>query len=98
MNQNTPQSIKDLQSYIDSVPFGTVKFEVKRVDRKTVLIETEGEETLRYVDNNEAIKDLSKLIMDLINTSFTGDAKLKLQMKDGQIQIVSVYSTKETKY
>lgn len=90
--------LQDLESYIESIPFGGVNLRIERVNRKTVKIITTGEETIRYVDNTEAVKDLGDMINKLIATGYTGEAHVKLTMKDGQITLIGIYDTKETQY
>jgi hypothetical protein len=98
MNDRTPKSIRDLHAYIESVPFGTVDMQVKRVDRRTVQISTTSEETLRYVDNEEALRDLQSFLSQLTETDYTGEAQLKLTLKNGQISLISIFNTKNTTY
>jgi hypothetical protein len=98
MNPRAPQYIRDLHGYIEQFPFGDVTIKVKRIDKKTAEVETYGEETLRYVNNDEAIRDIDKLLHNLLDTSFSGQAHIKLTMKDGNIQIVSVFDSKQTNY
>lgn len=98
MNPQTPKWIRDLHSYIESVPYGEVDIQIKRVDHKTVTISTVAEETLRYVDNSEAIRDLDRMVLELINTGFSGQAHVKLEMKDGQIKLLGIFDKKQTTY
>ncbi len=95
---NLPHWVRDLQSYIDSIPFGEVDLQIKRVDRKTVEIKTVAKETLRYVDNQEALRDMDKLLTNLIESKFSGDAHLQIEMKDGNITLLGVFNTKHSKY
>lgn len=89
---------RDLTRYIDAVPYGEIDVQIKRIDRKTTAIVTVAEETLRYVSNEEALRDLDRLFSKLIDTKFSGDAHVKLQIKDGQIQIIGVFNKKKTNY
>ena len=90
--------IQDLQSYIDSIPYGAVSLRVERVNRKTVKIVTTGENTLKYINNEEAKKDLDDIVNNLIQTGYSGNAHVKLEMKDGKINLMGIFDTKETKY
>lgn len=92
------QSNKDLISYIDSIPYGSVVVRVERVNRKTTKITTTGEETLKYVDNDEAKNDLLGMIDNLIEIGYTGEAHVKLEMKDGKITLMGIFNKKETQY
>lgn len=98
MKPNIPAWQRDLSKYIDSVPYGEIDVKIRRIDRKTTEITTVAEETLRYVNNEEALHDLDRLMSNLIESKFTGSAHVKLQMKDGQIQIIGVFNTKKTNY
>jgi hypothetical protein len=98
INSQTPKYMRDLHSFIESIPFGDIDITVKRVDRKTAAINTVALETLRYVSNEEALHDLDKLVRNLLEARFSGDAHIKLKMKEGQISLVGVFNKKETKY
>ncbi len=98
MNPRTQKYIKDLYQLVESVPYGEVNVIIRRVDRKTAQLSTVSEETLRYVDNQEALNDLGQMITKLIEASFTGEAHIKLEMKDGQIKIIGIFDKKDTKY
>lgn len=89
---------KDLINYIESIPFGKVSIKVERTNRKTTRVTTVGEETLRYVDNAELRKDLDNMVGNLIESGFTGESHVKLTIKDGQVQLLSIYNQKETNY
>ena len=93
-----PQYIKDLYQHIEDVPYGEMELKIKRVDRRTVEVTTYSTETLRYVDNEEALKDLTDMLKRLTDARFTGEAHIKLDMKDGNIQIIGIFDKKDTKY
>jgi len=95
--------ITDLQQYIESIPYGGIDVRVERANRKTVNIITTGEETMRYdplKDGStlEAAKDINDLIKRLVMTGHTGEAQIKLTMRDGKITLLSIFDKKETKY
>lgn len=92
------QEHKDIINYIESIPFGDVSLKVKRVNKKTVEVTTVGRETLRYVNNQEALDDLFNMFKNLLETSFSGDVNVKLELKDGQIKLLSLYNEKQTHY
>ena len=92
------QANKDLINYIESIPYGTVYLQVLRENRKIKAITTTAEETLRYVNNDEARNDLDNMLKSLIESGYTGEANVKLSMNDGQIKLLSVFNKKETKY
>lgn len=98
MNQRTPKYIQDLYQLIESVPYGAIDVQIRRVDRKTAQITTTSEETLRYIDNQEALKDLIQMVARLTDASFSGQAHIKLDMKDGNIKFIGIFDKKDTKY
>lgn len=98
MNPRTQKYIKDVYQIVESVPYGEVTVTIKRVDRKSVQLSTISQETLRYVNNEEAVADLTDMIGRLVEASFTGEAHIKLEMKDGNIQIIGIFDKKDTKY
>jgi hypothetical protein len=98
MNPRNQQYIKDIYNLIESVPYGDINLSIKRVDRKTAQLSSVSEETLRYVNNQEALTDLHTMLKRLIEASFTGEAHIKLEMKDGQIRIIAIFDKKDTKY
>lgn len=89
---------QDLIKYINDFAYGTAIVRVDRINGKTIKITTTGEETLKYVDNTEARRDLDSMVLNLIDIGYTGEATVKLTMKDGQIDLISVFNKKETKY
>lgn len=93
---NQPQ--KDLINYIDAIPYGDISLKVQKRDRRVTKITTTGEETLRYVENEEAQKDLDNMVKQLIESGYSGDANVKLSMKDGKIWQISIFNKKETNY
>lgn len=98
MNPRTQKYIKDLYQLVESVPYGEVNIVIRRVDKHTAQLSTTSEETLRYVSNQEALNDLADMITKLIEASFSGEAHIKLEMKDGQIKIIGIYDKKDIKY
>lgn len=98
MNPKANQYIKDLHSYIEQIPFGDVEINIKRAKKATVEVTTIAEETVKYHDSKQAEEDLNILLTNLIQSGFSGDAHIKLAMKDGQIQIISVFNKKQIKY
>lgn len=98
MNPRSPKYIQDLYKYIESIPFGELDIRIKRIDRKTVQLSTLSEETLRYVDNTEAIKDLVGMVQRLVEAGFSGEAHIKLDMNDGNIKLIGIFDKKNIKY
>ena len=98
MNPRTQKYIKDIYQLIESVPYGDVNIVIHRIDRKTAQLSTVSEETLRYVNNEEAVGDLNDMVARLIGASFSGEAHIKLEMKDGQIKIIGIFDKKDIKY
>lgn len=98
MNPRIPLWAQELQSHVEAIPYGDIRLQIKRIDHKTVQVVTEAQETLRYVDNQEATKDLLRLIENLVESKFSGEVHLQLQMRDGNIQLLGIFDKKQTKY
>jgi hypothetical protein len=90
--------LKDIRSYVDAIPYGQVQVEVERVDRRTVQVITVGFETLRYTDNAECLKDLLAFITSLMDDEHTGDVQFGLDMKQGNITLLTIKNTRRTNY
>lgn len=90
--------IKDIQSYVDRIPFGKVNIELERVGRKTVKVTTYGKETLNYRTTDEALEDINLILKRLSDNEFEGTATLELQYKKGKIKLVGIYDQKITRY
>lgn len=90
--------LKDIRSYVDGIPYGHVSLDVERVDRHTVQVITVGFETLRYTDNNECVKDILAFITSLLDDSHTGDVQFGIDMKQGQITLLTIKNTRRTNY
>lgn len=98
MNAPVPKYIRDIHSYSEAVPYGDISLTIKRVNRKTVAIISEGTETLRYTNNEEAIQDILTILKDLAASGYTGKAELQLEYKEGQIRLVGIHDKKEIQY
>jgi len=90
--------LKDLTSYVEGVPYGSVSIIIDRHKRTTVGVTTQGTETLRYTDNNECVKDILGFITSLIDEKHSGSVDFSIDMKDGQITILAIKNTKTTHY
>lgn len=94
-----PTWLKDLESYIDSIPYGTVSIpEIQRVNRKVTTVTTVGSETLRYTDNNDCVKDILAFLTSLIDDKHSGTVDFGVEMKDGNITLLTIRNTKKTNY
>ena len=91
-------SHKDIQSYIDSVPYGAVTFTVVRVNRHTTEVITHGSETLKYTDTEAALADVTNILSNLAKTGYSGNAHIECTYKDGDINLVTIHDSKQTKY
>ena len=98
MNPRTPKYIQDLYEYIESVPSGKFEIKVDRIKGKTILVVTDSKETLHYVDNQEAMEDLIRMINQLVGAGFSGEAHISLDMNDGNIKLIGIFDKKDTKY
>jgi hypothetical protein len=88
----------EIESYIDAIPYGEVSLSITRVNRHTVQVTTEGTETLRYTDNEDAAKDIARFLSSLIDDKHTGKVQFEVEFKDGQISILAIKNTRKTKY
>lgn len=93
-----PNYLKDIHAYIEAIPYGDVEFVVRRVNRKTTTVETRGQETLRYNNNDEALGDINTILKNLSEASYNGRATIELEYKDGDIVLVGIHDEKATKY
>lgn len=94
-----PQYVKDLQSYIESRPYGSVSVpEIKIVNRKVTEITTEGRETLRYTDTEAALADVGAILANLRDIGYSGQAHIECTYKDGQIALLTIHDKKQTRY
>lgn len=88
----------DIQSIIDAIPYGQITLHIYKVNRKVAVLETEGQETLRYTDTDAALHDVQAILQNLRDTRYSGNARIELQYKDGQVSIITVHDTKKTQY
>lgn len=94
----TPKWVKDLQSYVDSVPYGKLSVNLLRVANKTAEVETQGLETLRYEENSDATADILKFLKNLADISYNGEVVFKVQWKGGKMKEIGFYNSKLTRY
>lgn len=90
--------IADIESFTDSIPYGQVDITVERVNRHTVQVSTVGVETLRYVNNEDCIKDIVEFIGSLVDEEHTGEVQFGVVMKQGQMKLLTIKNTKKTNY
>lgn len=88
----------DLLDYLASIPYGDVAVYVKRINHQTAEITTVGEETLKYVNNDEALEDFTTMVKNLLNDNYNGEVNVKLTIKNGNIDMIGIFNTKLTKY
>lgn len=93
-----PKEIKDIQSYLDSIPYGDVHLDVKRVGRKTVEITTSGTQTLRINNTQEAKDRINYLLDNLTDTSYSGILDVQFTYSNGTLKLMGVKDKKITKY
>ena len=94
-----PQYLKDIQSYVDSRPYGAVSIpEIKIVNRKVTEVTTEGRETLRYTDTEAALNDVLRILTNLSSIGYSGNAHVELEYIDGAIKIIAIHDKRHTRY
>lgn len=95
---NTPKWVTDLMSYVDSIPYGESQVTISRVGNRTVQLQANSVETVRYETTEEAMADITKLIKALGEAKIDGTATFQLTLKDGTIKEIGYYNVKQTKY
>jgi hypothetical protein len=99
MDMNKPTWLRDLESYVDAIPYGSVSIpNIERVNRRVTSVTTVGVETLRYQDNAECAKDILSFLTSLLDDKFTGDIDFGVTIKDGNISLLTIRNTKKTNY
>lgn len=99
MSIKIPKWVSDIQSYVESRPYGSVSIpEIVVVNRKVTQITTEGQETLRYTDTEAALADVSAILQNLVNIGYSGNAHIECTYKDGQISLLTIHDKKQTRY
>ena len=93
-----PKEIKDIQSYLDSVPYGDVDLHIKRVGNKTVQIDTGGIQTLRINTTQEAKDRINYLLDNLTDTGYSGVLDVQFTYNNGKLTLMGVKDKKITKY
>lgn len=93
-----PKEIKDIQSYLDSIPYGKVTLEITRVGSKTVEIDTGGTQTLRINTNQEAKDRINYLLDNLTDTGYSGVLDVQFIYNNGTLKLMGVKDKKITKY
>lgn len=93
-----PKWLVDLESFVDSVKYGKVDVGVDRANSHTIQISTIASETLRYTDNKECVGDLIDFIASLLDEEHTGNVQFSLDMKKGQINLLTIKNTKKMNY
>lgn len=93
-----PKEIRDIQSYLDSIPYGSVSLEIVRVGNKTVQIDTSGVQTLRINNIQEAKDRINYLLDNLAETSYSGVLDVQFSYTNGTLKLMGIKDKKITKY
>lgn len=94
-----PRWVKDLITYIDSVPFGNITIpQIKRVAGKTVQIDTISKETLRYEGVEQAMEDLQKYLKAAEESGYDGEVTFAVKLKQGKIKEIAFFNQKHSTY
>lgn len=94
----SPNYIKDIQQYVDRVPYGEVQFTVKRINNKVVEIQTNSVETTKHRENKSAEEEIVALLKALEAANYTGNITFNISIKNGQVEQIGHYNMKQTKY
>lgn len=96
---NTPKWATDLIRYVDSMPYGEITIpKIVRAGNKTVEIQSFATETLRFKDNEQALKAIQVLLENITDPEFTGRISFSVGVKGGNIREIGYHSEKHTKY
>lgn len=94
-----PKWLADIESYVDSIPYGNINIpQIEKVNRRVTVVTTVGVETLRYDDNQEAVKDILNFVVSLVDDKHTGDVEFKIEYKEGNISLLAIKNTRKTTY
>lgn len=93
-----PKWAQDLISYVDTMPYGKGNITFVRAGNRVVQLGTESIETFKYEKNEEAIIDIVKLLTQFEQEIYNGDVTFKVDFKNGRMETVGTYSTKQTNY
>lgn len=93
-----PKYLKEIQSTVDSVPYGSVDISTTKVSRKVTRVTTTTKETLRYTNTDAAIEDIIRILKGLSMSGHSGKATIECDYNEGQIVLVAIYDKKETNY
>jgi hypothetical protein len=94
-----PRWLNDIESYVDSIPYGEVVLSVTRINRHTTNINTSGTETLRYDnDNKSCVGDIVSFLAGLMDEEYTGVVEFGVDMRSGMVQFLTIKNTKKTSY
>lgn len=102
MSQPNPKWLKEIQSLIDSVAYGTVAVEpilIERDHSKTTALQTTVTETIRYETSEKALQNIIDFLVALIEQGFNGDEHIRIHFKNnGKIELVGFTSVKYINY
>ena len=87
----TPKWLLDLRSFADSIPFGDIQPQIKKVKGKVVEVQTQAVETLRYEANEEAMKDIIALFKTLVEQKHSGSITMTVDLKEGNMFQIAFY-------
>ncbi len=94
----SPLWAKDIERYVNSVPFGEVKLVIKRHGSKTRSISTKFDDSIAYYNNEAALRDLMLLVEKLEKEGANTALKFTLMFKKGIINLVIYHNVKQTSY
>ena len=90
--------LKDIQEYVEAIPYGDVSVNVKRVGRKTTHVDMESKETLRYTDSESAVSDVSSILESLSRDGYSGSTNVQCEYRNGQIVMVTIHDKIQIQY
>jgi hypothetical protein len=90
--------LSEIESQTDGVSYGVLEHKVTRVNRHTTKVTSTTTETLRYTDSGQALVDIVTFLEGLIDSKHTGTVQFEVAIKDGDINLLAIKNTRETKY
>lgn len=93
-----PKWVTDLQSLVDSIPFGTITPQIERHRNTVTKVSVSSAESIKYDNNEQPVTDIGNLLSKLIEANYNGEVVFKTKMVDGVISGITYYNQRQTNY
>jgi hypothetical protein len=90
--------LQDLAQHVDAIPYGDVIVTIERRKNRTTKIAPQTVETFTYDDNNLAFTEVVTILQNLASVNFSGNVRLSIEMKDGNLTKMGYYDEKYQLY